>query len=230
MRRTRGLLIASAVLVATAAAPAIAAGQAVRVGSPEALLARAAAHYRSARTLAVRFEQTLSNPLTGRTVTSTGELLRRKPDLLAVRFDGSDDRVVADGKFIWIYLPTSAPGQVIRLPARAQAAVPLDPLGHVLDAPDGRYRVVDSGTATVGGRQVRAITLTPVARDAPFTSATVWIDDGGTVRRVEAIEPSGLVRRVTITSVRRGVALPLTAFRFDPPAGVRIVERAALGG
>jgi len=43
-------------------------------------------------------------------------------------------------------------------------------------------------------------------------------------------EPSGLVRTLTFTNVRLGTRLPADAFVFTPPAGVRVIDQAALLG
>lgn len=221
----------AAALLLLAAAPAAPVG-AQSATAPAALLARAAATYRGARTIDARFEQTLTNPLTGRTNTTRGELIHGRPNLLSVRFDTpAQDRIVADGSSIWLYLPSSAPGQVIRMPARGPGRAPVtDPLDQILATPPDRYRATDAGTARIAGHATRAVTVVPTGR-ASFTRATVWVDDAdGTVRQLEVTEPSGLVRRVTITAMRTNVSVPPRTFRFVPPAGVRVVDRRALTG
>ncbi len=52
--------------------------------SPEAIMDRAANKYASMKTVRAEFRQTITNPLTGSSSVSRGELLRREPNLLAI--------------------------------------------------------------------------------------------------------------------------------------------------
>lgn len=220
--RARALLLALAL-------PAIAATASAQSGhgSSQAPLARAMQRYRDARSVVVAFTQTVTNPLTQRTVSSRGELRRKRPNLLAISFSSpASDRIVADGSSLWVYLPSSAPGQVLKLPAGGAQGVLLDPLGQILSTPLDQYTVTSEGAATVGGHATHAFTLVPRATRALFTRATVWVDDTGTVRQLEATEQSGLVRRIDVTSFRTDVSVPASAFRFTPPDGVRVVDQA----
>src|SRR5688572_1139728 len=76
---------------------------------------RAVAAWQAAKTVRASFEQTLTNPLTGRDVTARGEFQQQGRNRVDIRFtDPAGDRIVADGKVLWIYLPSTTPGQVIR--------------------------------------------------------------------------------------------------------------------
>lgn len=200
---------------------------------PEATLQRAVSAYAGAETVSVRFDQTVTNPLTDRSAQSHGKLLRKRPNLLSITFSSpAADRIVADGTDLWVYLPSSAPGQVIKMPASGQEGMLLDPLGQILSNPVDHYSLLPMGTATVNGRATHAVKLTPKSGRDLFTTATLWIDDAdGAVRQVETTEPSGLVRRVTIVQFRKNVSIPRSAFRFTPPANTRVVDqRGVIGG
>ncbi len=204
------------------------AGQAQTAPSPKAILARAAAAYQGAKTIRASFEQTITNTLTGTTNTARGELFRQHPHLLALVFsDPPEDRIIADGTSLWVYLPSSAPGQVIKSPAgAAQGGVP-DPIGNILSASSGDYHVTSAGMATIAGHATHAVSITPT-KAMTFTKATVWIDDTNDVmRQVEVTEPSGLVRRVVITKFTTNVSIPRRTFTFTPPAKARVIERPA---
>jgi outer membrane lipoprotein carrier protein len=194
---------------------------------PDATLQRAMAAYKNAESISARFDQTVTNPLTDRALNSSGELLRRQPNLLSISFSGTNpDRIVADGTSLWIYVPSSAPGQVIKLPATiGTSGMLIDPMGQILSAPTDSYSMTDAGAASIGGRATHAVTLTPKSRSALFTKATLWIDDSdGLVRQLESTEPSGLVRKITITSFKTNVTIPRSSFQFTPPAGIRVID------
>ena len=79
--------------------------------SPGAIMERAVASYAGMRSMRAEFQQKITNPLTGSSATSNGVMLRRDPNLLSINFSNPrGDRVVADGKSLWVYLPSSAPG------------------------------------------------------------------------------------------------------------------------
>ncbi len=201
-------------------------------GSVDALIGRAAATYKAARTATANFQQTLTNPMTGSASVSRGVLHRQAPDRFAFSFtDPSGDRIIADGKFLWVYTPSSTPGQVLKLPAEAANGGMLDPGAQFFEAPRTRFNITDGGTATVGGSPARVLTLTPKGANAPFTKATVWLDPvDGTLRQFETLDGMGVKRLVLLTDIRVNVTLPSGAFTFTPPKGVRVVDGQGLMG
>ena len=192
------------------------------------LLDRAVAVWAKVRTARATFEQTITNSLTGRTLTATGEYQQQRPGKLSVRFaDPANDRIVADGKNMWLYLPSTAPGQVIKTTMKDGGSGTVDLTAQFLTTPRSRFTVVPGGALTVSGRATHAFTLTPKTKaGAPFQAATVWIDDAdATIRQFDVTETSGLERKVRLTSFRPNVAVDASAFTFTVPEGVRVVER-----
>lgn len=201
---------------------------ATRAQSPEALIGRAQAAWARIATLRASFEQTVTNPLTGSAMTTHGELQQAKPDRLAITFDEpTGDRIVADGRYVWIYLPSATPGQVFRMDASAAMAANTDLIGQFLVAPRSRYDITEAGTDTIDGHAARALVLTArPGASLPFVRAKVWIDgDDALIRQFEATDANGITRRVRITSMRPNVPVERAQFAFTVPAGVRVVER-----
>jgi outer membrane lipoprotein carrier protein len=198
-----------------------------RAQSADAVMDRAVAAYSRLNTMRAGFTQTLTNPLTGSTQTTNGVILRKKPNLLSISFD-SGDRVVADGSTLWVYLPSSTPGQVMRMPAKGPGAGAIDPAGEFLDSTRTRFTVTSSGTATLGGRSTHAVTLVPKRANPNFTSAKVWIDDAdSSIRQFDIETANGLKRHVVITSFTANPALSRSSFRFVVPKGAKVVDQAA---
>lgn len=220
------MMLRRAATIAAALSLCVTAAAAQSGRASDALLSRAMDRYRSARTVDIEFTQLVTNPLTQHSMTSRGELLRERPNLLAVTFSSpASDRIVGDGSALWVYLPSSAPGQVLKLPA-GEHGILLDPVGQILATPLSDYTVTSAGDTTIDSRSTHGFMLVPRSPRALFTRAMVWVDNAGVVRQIEATEPSGLVRRLTVTQFRTNVSLPRAAFRFTPPAGVRIVDQA----
>jgi outer membrane lipoprotein carrier protein len=216
----RALRLAVVMLAATATS--------VAAQSADATLDRAVAAWAKIRTARATFEQMLTNSLTGSTANARGEFQQQRPNKLSVRFtDPAGDRIVSDGASVWVYLPSSAPGQVIKRRATDATAMPIDVTGEFLQNPRAKYDVRPGGTGAVEGHAATALVLIPKAgREAPFTRATLWVDDDDAlVRQFEVVEPSGITRRIRITSLDINVPVDRGAFTFTPPSGVRVVER-----
>ncbi|MHB8839555.1 MAG: LolA family protein [Gemmatimonadaceae bacterium] len=225
-RLRRALAVCAAAVVVTARASA----QAPRDSAAMTLYREAAARFAGARTMRALFEQTLISPINPTPRVSRGELMQRPPSRFAFRFtDPAGDAVVSDGEALWVYVPSTAKGQVLKLPRELGSA--FDVVAKLLANPGDRTLVqVVPEPDRVGGEAVTAFLLTPRAAGAPFQTAKVWIGADRLVRQLEIVEPGGLRRRLRFTNMRLGVTLPKRAFVFDVPAGVRVIDQAALLG
>jgi len=201
-----------------------------RAQSADAIIDRAVAAYGRLNSMRADFRQTLTNPLTGSTQSTSGVLLRQKPNLLSINFE-SGDRVAADGSTLWVYLPSSTPGQVMKMPYNGDNASAMDPADEFLNSPRTRFNVSSAGTGTVGGRPTHAITLIPKRANAHFSTAKVWIDDSdSSIRQFDVETANGLKRHVVITKFTPNPTLARSAFVFAVPKGVKVVDQKATGG
>ena len=201
--------------------------------SVDAMIDKAVATYNKTKTSKGTFEQAITNPLTGSTVKAVGEFQQqREPARFSFRFvEPKGDMIIGDGKWLWVYLPSSTPGQVIKVPMTDGGAGSIDLASRFFDSPKTRFSITDAGTATVAGRAAHALMLKPKSSTEPFTQAKVWIDTtDGTLRQFETVEPSGITRLVTITAVTPNAPVDAKLFSFRPPKGARIVDQAVLGG
>ena len=201
-----------------------------RAQSADAIIDRAVAAYERLNSMRADFRQTLTNPLTGSTQSTSGVLLRKKPNLLSINFE-SGDRVAADGSTLWVYLPSSTPGQVMKMPYNGDNANAMDPADEFLNSPRTRFNVSSAGTGTVGGRPTHAVTLVPKRANAHFSTAKVWIDDAdSSIRQFDVETANGLKRHVVITKFTPNPTLARSAFVFAVPKGVKVVDQKAMGG
>jgi len=204
---------------------ALSAPLAAQENTAQATIEKAIRAYKDVNTVQATFTQTVTNPVLGKSAQAHGEVVQDRPDKISIRFtDPAGDRIVADGTHLWVYLPSTAPGQVIRSRVGANAAGVPDVTAMFLEAPREKYSARDGGDATVNGRQTRALHLTARDNTLPFTRATVWVDaKDGLVRQFELTEPSGLIRKVTIEKLTVNPKVGAGAFRFEVPKGVRVV-------
>jgi len=182
--------------------------------------------YANIRTAKATFEQTITNPLIGSTLKSKGEFEQSRPNRFAFRFtDPKGDVIICDGKHVWAYLPTSAPGRVNRAQCGGEGTAALDLIGEFFSNPKARYTIGDGGAARIGDRNGHIVLLTPKSKDAAFVRAKVWIEPtSGALLQFEAVEQNGLTRLVRITNFTPNAAVNSKAFTFTVPKGVKVVD------
>jgi outer membrane lipoprotein carrier protein len=191
------------------------------------VLDRASVAYKDVKRLAADFVQIVTNPMTGDPDTSRGRLYQLPPNRLGMRFtDPRGDRIVADGRYFWLYTPSTTPGQVIRTRIPAGGGTGPNLIGQFADRPHERYRAryIRADSLTSGVTDV--VTLVPTEKDPPFTEATLWIDrKDGLPRRIEFQETSGQKRTLVLTKVVLNGEIPWREFTFAPPAGAQVVDQ-----
>ena len=217
---------------ATLLVPALLTAQAkpaVRAMSAGALLERTASLYTGSRALRAPFTQRMKNPITSTETSSAGTYLQRGPGVFDVSFSHpAGDRIVSDGRTLWVFVPSATPGQVLKMPVGANAPGGVDLVGQFFTSPSRKFTVTDGGTAAVGGVTLRQLVLVPKS-DMGLTRAVLRVVPAtGALKQLEVTEPSGLVRTLSFTTIERGVALPAGAFTFTVPKGITVVDQAAL--
>ena len=215
------LLVAALAINAPAPAPP-------RRQSVDSTIVRAQTAWARVKTLRATFEQTITNPITGSAMSAKGELQQSKPSKLAINFsDPAGDRIVADGKYVWVFLQSATPGQVVKMSSTDVGAANTDLIGQFLNTPRSKYDAADAGSDKVGGRTTRALVLTAKpGQSLPFLRAKVWVDSADAmIRQFEATDANGVTRRVRLLTLSPNVSVDKKAFAFKVPTGVRVVER-----
>jgi len=169
----------------------------------------------------------LDNPMLGDPDTTRGRLYQRRPNFFAMRFtEPKNDRVVADGRRLWLYTPSTTPGQVIRTTIPGTGTTGPNLIGQFVEHPRERYSARYVRADSVGDARVDVIALTPRAADLPYSEATVWIaQQDGLIRRIAIVENSGQRRMITLQHLAVNGAIPAREFRFAPTSGVRVVDQ-----
>ena len=193
----------------------------------DATIKRAISAWSRVKTFRATFEQTITNPLTGSAMLSRGELQQRKPNKLSITFtDPAGDRIVGDGEFVWVYLQSATPGQVMKLANTDAGAASTDLIGQFLTTPRSKYTASDAGADKVGTRSARAIVLLAKPGERlPFIRAKVWVDAADDlIRQFEATDANGITRKVRLLTVRPNAMVDDAVFTFKVPSGVRVVQ------
>lgn len=191
-----------------------------------AVVGRSGQAYRNLTSLRADFVQTISDRMIG-DFDSRGTLVQAGNNRLAMRFsDPAGDLITLDGEHAWIYTPSSAPGQVIRVAIPADPVYGLNVVAWILDRPNERYDATWLRAETVNGRMADVVRLVPRSPSLPFTEVTAWLDRADALpRKMIILETSGARRTLELSRIRVNENVPAGTFRFRVPAGVRVVDQ-----
>jgi len=197
-----------------------------RAQNAGAILDGAVAVYGRITSFRADFVQEVTDPMIGGGEPSQGEFLQQRPNRFAMRWTRPrGDLILADGQYLWVYLPSSTPNQVVRSRLTGGAGESADVIAEFLDRPRERFTVAYVRADRANGREADVLALTPRSRDAAYARVHVWVDrQDSLVRKVEITEASGAVRRLTFDRLRTNVAIPASSFVFRPPTGIRVVD------
>ena len=196
------------------------------VQDPWPVLDRANASFDTVRTLQADFVQIIENQMLGDPDTTRGKLYQQRPNYFAMRFtDPKNDRVVADGRRLWLYTPSTTPGQVIRSAIPGSGTTGPNLIGQFVDHPKERYQAQYVRADSVLGEAADVIDLKPRATDLPYTAATVWIaKKDGLVRRIDITETSGQRRTIILQHLSVNHPIAPREFRIST-GGLRVVDQ-----
>jgi len=188
-------------------------------------LNRAEATYRGMETLRADFTQTIENRMLGGSVVSSGTLFLAPPSRFAMRFfEPAGDRIVSDGTWLWVHLPSSVPNQVIRQPIPSRGAATPNLLAQFVDRPLEHYLASYIGSDTLVGEVVDVVRLVPRRDDNPFAEAEVAITrTTGLVQRLIVLEATGQKRTILFDRLQVDVEIPDSELEFVVPDGTRVV-------
>lgn len=193
----------------------------------QAIIGRSARVYRSLASLRADFVQVIDNPMIDSAETR-GSLAQAGPAKLAMRFtDPAGEAIVIDGQHVWVYTPSTVPGQVVRLAVPNGGPVyGYNLLAWFLDRPAERYKASYLGEQRIDGRPTDVVQLIPAVPNLPFSKAVIWLDQQSALpRRLEIHEESGATRTLDLKRIRVNETLPERTFTFKVPKGVRVVDQ-----
>ena len=199
----------------------------IQAQDAQSIIGRSSRVYRSLASLSADFVQVIDNPMID-SAESKGVLIQSGPSKLSMRFtDPPGEAVVIDGEHVWVYTPSTVPGQVLRLAVPSGGPVyGYNLLAWLLDRPAERYRSNYLGQEKLGSRKIDVIELTPLVPDLHFDRAVLWLDrEDALPRRLEITEKSGALRTLALSKLRVNRNVPDDTFRFKVPSGVRVVDQ-----
>jgi outer membrane lipoprotein carrier protein len=189
--------------------------------SPSAhdLAARVDRHYNQLHSLKANFTQAYDG--LGMSRSESGILLLLKPGRMRWVYSSPPGKLfLLDGSFAWFYSPGDA--QVQRIASRD-----LDDLRSPMRLLLGHTKLEkELDNLAVAPATAGQFTLTgiPKGLDKRVERLTLTVKEDGTITVIEVEETDGALTRFTFANEQPNANIPLSEFRFTPPAGVPIVE------
>src|ERR1041385_965320 len=225
--RSGGWSCHSALRIPHSAFCAIGLSLGLQAPDPWPVLDHASQIYRTIASLSADFDQVIVNPMIGAPATTHGRVYQMRPSRFAMRFTApKGDRIVADGRFLWLYTPSTTPGQVIRSRIPDYGTTGPNLIGQFVERPRERYTAFYVRADSLPEGMTDVVRLVPKGQDEPYSAATIWVGrDDGLVHRLDITEASGQRRTVILRNLRVNGGVPGRELTFSPPAGVRVVDQ-----
>lgn len=188
-------------------------------------LRRAERRYGELESLRARFHQGVEVTLLDRRREGEGTWYQKGRGRFKMEFEEPPgDVIVADGSHVWLYYPSTHPGQVIRseIEASTTGRGMVDLQGRIFEEARHGYSARDGGTMEVSGVTARLVILTPTG-PSPYRRVRVWVGtDDLLVRKFEITEENETVRTVRLWSLEPDATIPDSVFDFEVPPGVEV--------
>lgn len=188
------------------------------------LIRRAAERYRQLRSLRAHFRDTSEVPLLDRRRSGEGTWYQKGRGRFKMDYEEPPrDVIVADGSYLWLYYPSTHPGQVVRtrIESHPTGTQMVDLQGRIFREARQGYDARYGGTREVLGRSTHLVVLTPTG-PSPYRKVRVWIDATNDLVRKFEITEDNKVRTVVLTDPEPDVAIPDSVFSFEVPEGVEV--------
>lgn len=204
------------------------AGPLAAQGAPNGteILVRAAETFTGLSSLIADFRQRIDDPAIG-PMDARGTWYQMGSNRFAMRFsDPANEAIVMDGARVWVYTPSTSPGQVLRFPMPGGQVYGYNAMAWLLDRPAERYRTTWLREESLDGAKTDVLRLEPLAPDPHFRRATLWIDRATNLpRKLEIDERVGSKRTLTLTRLRPNGAVAPSLLEFKVPSGVRVIDQ-----
>jgi outer membrane lipoprotein carrier protein len=189
--------------------------------------ARVQRRYDAVRDLRGRFEQRTERATLGNApveaLDASGEVVFAKPGKMRWSYAAPEPSlVVSDGAVLWIYDEKAREVQKLELAQGYLSAVGVQFLlgtGKLADEFEVTAHDCDAAVVTLGLRP---------RQDAAYESLELRVDrETAVVRETTVVDLFGNRTRVAFSELRENSGPDASLFRFDPPAGVRVIEMPA---
>jgi outer membrane lipoprotein carrier protein len=176
-------------------------------------------HYDQLQSLKAGFSESYAG--LGMTKTESGTLFLRKPGRMMWRYSSPQGKIfLLDGKYAWFYMQGDA--QVQRIPASELDDL-RSPLRFLLGHTQLEKELTGLALATAPNGSF-TLTGQPKGQEKRVTRVALTVTRDGTINGIEVDEADGAITQFAFTEEQPNAEIPVSTFRFTPPAGVPVVD------
>ncbi|HEY2902055.1 MAG TPA: outer membrane lipoprotein chaperone LolA [Polyangia bacterium] len=186
--------------------------------------------YDSAGDFRARFTQTLTNPTFNRKSTLTGEVLLKKPGRMRWDYQTPETKMyLADGDKLWLYEPEDQQAfkQELKSSQLPAALAFLTGKGKLAD----EFDITFAEKPAYGSARDYVLRLQPKHAQSQLQTMMFVVDPGSFhVRESVLVDGQGNINDMQFADVKINSGVADATFHWSPPAGVRIIDTAKMGG
>jgi len=194
-----------------------------------AVVARVQSRYDQAKDFQAHFTQKYSRSVVGRVTVSAGQLHFKKPGRMRWDYDQPEARMfLSSGQFLWLYEPEEKQAfkQDLKTSQLPAALAFLMGKGRIAD----EFEVAWSDDTRFGRADDYRLSLRPKQPQSTYKSIVFVVDAGDfSVRESVLVDQQGNVNHFAFSDLKINAKVSDDVFRWNPPAGVRVVDTGKLG-
>lgn len=159
--------------------------------------------------------------------TQTGVLRFKATDKLLMEFyQPARQKIVSDGKMMWIYIPSMnvVAEQDLMTDSGLFTSGSEAGLNRLFSKYHYRFASKDEPEAMPDGTKMYTMVLKQKESRGGYKTINLWISEDFFIRKAEGFTSSGKKVEITLSDIKTNVDLPNGIFKFDIPATARVIK------
>ena len=161
----------------------------------------------------------------GRKTTQTGTVRYKAPDKLLIEFSNpAGQRIVSDGKTMWIYIPSLRVVAEQDLRSSNVPAVTASGLRRLFSRYHYRFAGKDQPEPQTTGEPLYTLQLRQKETRSGYRSMKLWVNKDYMIVRAQGETSTGKTVEISFSNIRTNVDFQNALFRFEMPPGARTIK------
>jgi len=163
----------------------------------------------------------------GKKNNQSGILRFKSSDKLLMEFiQPSRQKIVSDGKMMWIYIPSMnvVAEQDLRSGSGLFTAGSEAGLNRLFSKYHYRFASKDEPETMKDGSKMYTLVLKQKESRGGYKTINLWISESFFIQKAEGFTSSGKKVEITLSDIKTNVDLPNGMFKFDIPATARVIK------
>jgi len=163
----------------------------------------------------------------GKKITQSGILRFKASDKLLMEFyQPSRQKIVSDGKMMWVYIPSLnvVAEQDLLSDSGLFTAGSEAGLNRLFSKYHYRFASKDEPETMKDGSKMYTLVLKQKESRGGYKTINLWISENFFIQKAEGFTSSGKKVEITLSDIKTNVDLPNGIFKFDIPATARVIK------